>query len=116
MISWPFLLVSALIIWGLWILVNAMSQDRSTIWDWLEGGGHQPRSVIPLEPLPPPKPKVSRNFGAHHNPLSLLYWNCQSDFEQVGERTWQCPVCGLIQFEKPASPQQPSSSSITGND
>ena len=112
MISWPFLLVSGLIIWGLWILVNAMSQDHSTIWDWLEGGGYQPRSAIPLELLPPTKPKVRRNFGAHHNPLSLLYWDCKSDFEQVDERTWQCPVCGLIQFEK-TIPPQPSHSNTT---
>lgn len=53
------------------------------------------------EPLKPPvAPLLRRNFGKHHNPASLAVGECQSDFERLNLRTWQCPVCKLVRYQR----------------
>lgn len=87
----------------IWLLVTFFNDE--TIWDWFLGAPYQPRSTIPYDqsyvPPPPLPPRVRRNFGRHHNPISLEFdVVCKSDFEQLDDRTWQCPLCGLVRFEK----------------
>lgn len=98
----------------IFLLVTFFNDE--TIWDWFIGEPYQPRSTIPCDPqailLPPPPPvppRARRNFGKHHNPISLEFdLVCASDFEQLDNRTWQCPLCGLLRFEKevPVTPEQ----------
>ena len=49
-------------------------------------------------------PKACKNFGPHHNPLSFENDLCNASFEQVDARTWQCPACQLLHFEKSEDP------------
>lgn len=44
--------------------------------------------------------KPRQDFGKHRNPLARM--DCKGDFVQVDARTWQCPICKLIRFQKEA--------------
>lgn len=49
----------------------------------------------------PPAPAVvivRRDFGTHTNPLKGQ--PCSEQFTQINARTWQCPSCGLIRFQR----------------
>jgi hypothetical protein len=54
----------------------------------------------PSEPEPP-KARIKKDLGPHHNPSSLNTGDCKEAFEQFDMRTWQCPKCLLLHFEKP---------------
>jgi len=59
--------------------------------------------MSPRPPKAPSKPRLYRTFGPHVNPLALQlnYDECDGEFEQMDERTWQCVRCQLLHFEKP---------------
>lgn len=84
---------------GLWL-------RSDSFWEWafdLEPSSKaSPYEYKDPEPPPPPAPPLPRrDFGPHHNPLSIGQDMCQSPLEQHGTRAWQCPVCHLVKFEKP---------------
>jgi hypothetical protein len=112
----PFLSVVALGLF-LYLLLRLLRSQR--FWDWVLGGdlkfelfpnSHEQSGrplIYPPSPLTfpetpaPAPPKVYRNFGSHHNPLALTAGACVENFEQLDARTWQCPTCKLLHFEKP---------------
>jgi hypothetical protein len=103
-----FLIIAFLLV-GLYWFLRWLRSDQ--LWSWLFGLDDVhvlPNSRKGLEPYLPPVPVRARhNFGVHYNPTGALGADglgieaCTSDFEQHDERTWQCPKCLLVRYERP---------------
>lgn len=102
-----FLTVLGLFLAFYWIAHWMRSQ---AFWDWLFNleeprDARLPRPLVPYAPPTPlVPPMVKKDFGRHRNPLLESRKFCQTAFEQLDERTWQCPSCQLVHFEKPSEP------------
>lgn len=108
-----FLVFIAFLLGCYWLLVLLRSER---FWDWILGVDFLPETYNqpdrpelytslfrPYVPPAPAPPRVRRSFGQHHNPLALEAAECQEEFEQLDERTWQCLACKLVRFEKPGA-------------
>lgn len=92
----PFVLAClGIFITGCIVLCKALWADNFEL-DFLpEEEGRQKALPVP--------PAVLQDFGEHRNPLiSSTLPMCKEKFVQVNARTWQCPSCKLVRFQRPA--------------
>lgn len=111
------ILIIALVFLGLYYLGLWFKSwfNQDSFWDGVFGIEQQPKPwvledsgpkyswetpKVPTITMEPPAPRLRRSFGQHSNPALLDSPVCQEEFEQFDSRTWQCPKCGLLRFEK----------------